>query len=56
MPPVDMPSTLPPELIIESPSSMGYTDDEFDHGLSIHFTRRVIPAIDSLNEEEQEVV
>ena len=54
-PPVSAPSTPPPELIVESPSSMGYTDDESDHGLSIHNARR-IPNIDSLNREEQEVV
>ena len=54
-PPVSVPSTPPPELIVESLSSMGYTDDESDHGLSIHNTRQ-IPDIDSLNREEQEVV
>ena len=53
---ITAPNTLSSTLIVESPSSMEYTDDESDCGLSIHFTREVFRPIDPSDEEEQEVV
>ena len=52
-PPITAPNTLPPTLIV---SSMGYTDDESDRGLSIHFTWEVFRPTDPSDEEEQEVI